>query len=131
MNIKRKKQKITMAMTEIAYSTSQDVYSGKIEKQKALDYIEQKCGMARKSADYYIYQVKRMMDGIGYTGNNSEPATEYFLEDIFSNYPKDKQRNALSALSKHIEYQEKRNKLVPGLMKIVKRFYDRLNNSGN
>ena len=118
---------ITKEMTKEAYAASQKVYAGKMKKEDALDYLENECKMNRSSANDYIRHVKAMMDGEMYPRGNSIYGTKYLLEHIYTEHGKERLKNALSAVSQHLDYQEKIGKgRSPGIMKIHDEYLSKL-----
>lgn len=118
-----KYMKITKEMTEAAYSYSQKVYNGLIEKNDALDHLTNVLEMNRNSAADLINNFKYMMDGKKYTRTNNEYTTDYFLKQIYSDYGRQKLRKALFAVDEHLKYYEAlRSTNLHGIRKILENY---------
>lgn len=115
--------KITKEMTEAAYSYAEKVYNGLIKRNDALDYLENVIGMNRNSAADLINNFKYMMDGRKYVRTNNGYTTDYFLRRIYSDYGRQRLRNALFAVEEHLKYYEpKRNTNLHGIRKVYESY---------
>lgn len=97
--------KISEEFFPLAYSTSKEVYEGKMSYNEGKMFLTSK-GMNSNSAADYINDFKYMMDGVRFTRTLNAPSIEYFLEQIHKDFGTPKLSTALSALEAHIEYYE-------------------------
>jgi len=99
-------KKITTKMTEAAYKVSVKVYKAVIKKKQGLDLLETEFGMNRGSANDYIVNFKKMMNGEKYQRTNNTEATDYIFTHILKDFGASKLSNALKAANAHVDYYE-------------------------
>lgn len=113
--------KITEDFFPLAYSTSKNVYEGKMTYNEGKMLLTSK-GMNSNSAADYINDFKYMIEGDKFTRTLNAPSIEYFLENIYNDYGISKLSTALSALERHIEYYESFGK---GKLNKVRSIYEK------
>jgi len=113
--------KISKDFFPLAYSTSKEVYEGKMSYNEGKAFLTSK-GMNSNSAADYINDFKYMMGGVRFTRTLNAPSIEYFLEHINKDFGLQKLSIALSALDAHIEYYEN---LERGKLNKVRAIYEK------
>jgi 5-methylcytosine-specific restriction protein A len=127
---KEERMEITEEMTREAYAYSKKVYQENIERNDALDHLENNFGMNRNSAADYLYNFQCMMTGKKYSRTNNAYATDYFLKNILADYGSGKLKSALLAVEKHLVYYEnKRNTTLYGIRRVYDRYRAILNDN--
>lgn len=76
--------------------------------------------------NFYLYIYGYLVDGVGYTGIISDPATEYYLDKILKTKDKDTLTKALNALSINIKYHDKAGRNRRGQKKILQKYTSKL-----
>jgi 5-methylcytosine-specific restriction protein A len=120
--------KITTKMTQVAYEFSKNVYQGLVERDKALNELENTYGMNRGSASDYIQGFRSMMAGEGYKRTFNTEATDYFLDNIRNDFGFIALKTALDSVEKHIEYYTNLDK---GNLNSVRKVFEKHNNAFN
>lgn len=100
------KTKITDQMSMRAYALAREVYRGSVDKTSAIEELSNEMGMNLGSAADYINNLRYMLSGKQYTRTLNCFATNYFLENIRSNFGEEALHNALSAFRKHLDYYD-------------------------
>ena len=78
--------------------------------------------MKQSSAADYIYNYSHLIQGKGFTRTTNAYSTEYYLKNIYEESGQTGLQNALTALSKHIDYYESKS---GSLVKRRKDIYDK------
>ena len=121
--------KITLKMTQAAYSAAKKVYNGNATKNAALDELEDTMGMNRGSATDYLNNFRHMMEGKTYKRTFNGEATDYLLENIYLDFGGQALETALSAVKKHLTYYESLGKgALRGIEKVYKK-YQKISNT--
>lgn len=110
---------ITTEMIHAGYQTSKDVYHGRMDKNDAIKYLITTHGMSKGSAEGYIVNFKKMMDGEKFTLKNSKEQTDYILTKIKTDYGDNKLRGAIKAANEHVDYQKGLGTNLKGLRVII------------
>ena len=98
--------KISDAASIAAYDVAKRVYEGSLSREAALSSLTAAHSMNPNSAADYLGIFACMVEGRRYTRTNNAFATDYYLTQIHKDYGADGLRNALTALSLHLEYYE-------------------------
>jgi len=97
---------ITNEQIHEAYSQAKRVYANKISATQAKDNVVEITGMSEGSASGYINTFIKVMEGSGYTRTINAYGTDYYLENIKSDYGVDALLTAIASVKKHLEYYE-------------------------
>ncbi len=97
---------ITKDMSRRAYELAKAVYQGSADRTSAIKELHTDTGMNAMSAADYIHNLRKMLAGEVYHRTLNFYATNYFLENIRSDFGEVALRNALSALKKHLDYYD-------------------------
>jgi 5-methylcytosine-specific restriction protein A len=89
-----------------AYDVAKRVYEGSLARETGLSSLTSAHSMNPSSAADYLGIFSCMVEGRRYTRTNNAFATDYYLTQIHKDYGADGLRNALTALSLHLEYYE-------------------------
>jgi predicted HNH restriction endonuclease len=89
----------------VAYDLAKKLYQKNITQLQALNKV-QDVGMGVESAKMYFRAFERLVNGELFNRMINAPAFDYYLEKIYSDFGKAGLENALTALNKHIEYNE-------------------------
>jgi len=98
---------ISKAMIEKSFSVGKDFYHKKITRKKAVELLEQ-IGMNENSAGRYLSTYSKLIQGELFTSTINADATRYYLQRIFGESGESGLQNALSSLSQHIDYYERK-----------------------
>jgi 5-methylcytosine-specific restriction protein A len=97
---------ITNEQIHEAYNQAKRVYANKISAAKAKDNLVDMTGMSEGSASGYINTFIKVMEGAGYTRTINAYGTDYYLENIKSDYGVSALLTAIASVKKHLEYYE-------------------------
>ncbi|NMH26745.1 HNH endonuclease [Flavobacterium silvaticum] len=89
---------------EIIYQICKQVFENQITRKEGIQALVDQQNMNRNSAVIVVNIFVKMMNGERFTRTLSNPLFEYFLENIFLEYGKEKLEAALTALDLHITY---------------------------
>ncbi len=122
------RNQIKFKQYSVAYNLAKELYQKKITQRQALNKV-QDVGMGVESAKMYFRAFERLVNGELFNRTINAPALNYYLEKIYSEYGKAGLENALTALNKHIEYNENRPKgsVMIKVRKIHKKYLQFLN----
>ena len=119
--------KITNDQVAACYKYSGKVYLGSMSQADAKSRISSKTGMGDASAQMYIQAFLKMMEGEYFSRTINAYATEYYFENILSDYGSNVLLKALSSVKKHLEYYKGIGKSsLPTIHKIVEKYVDRV-----
>lgn len=95
---------ITEKMIQAVYEYGKCVYLHELDMKAAVDSVITKTGMNPTSAANYLSSFMTMMKGMTYKRTVNYAATLFFLEHIGKDFGVEKQREAASAVKKHVAY---------------------------
>jgi len=102
--------KITHEMAKQAYIVAPKVHNNEIDMKSGKKIIYDNSGMTEGSAEYYIRNIRCLMNGQKYVHYMNVDDTEYFLTQILNDHGENSFKKALCAVKQHIEFKKSRNK---------------------
>jgi hypothetical protein len=116
--------RITNNMVKAAYAVAMRVHDGQLSRAAGMKELQQRFSVNPSSAGDMIDNVSHMIKGERYERTNNQFATNYFLERICEDFGVETLSNAVSAVSKHLDYYEAlpTGSKQPGARKILERF---------
>ncbi|MFW5887112.1 MAG: HNH endonuclease [Bacteroidota bacterium] len=123
---------ITFKQYSVAYDLAKKLYQNDISQREALNKV-QDVSMNVESAKMYFRVFERLVNGESFNRTINASAFDYYLEKIYSDFGKIELENALTALNKHIEYNENRPKgsVMVKVREIHKKYLQFLNEETN
>lgn len=119
--------KITNEQVAACFKYSGKVHSGIMSQADAKSTISSETGMRDASAQMYIQAFLKMMEGEYFSRTINAYATEYYFENILSDYGSYALLKAISSVKKHLEYYKGIGKSsLPTIHKIVERFIEKV-----
>jgi len=115
--------KVTEEQISAAYQVSKDVFAKKIKRAEGIQLLSATYHVNKASAGDFINCFKCLMEGKIFQRAMSRSAMEYFLSNLTTDFPIASQKNALDALSKHIEYWESHYKTNALSMRRIANYY--------
>ncbi len=115
--------KITKLQTATAWAVASQVYSGQLTLTDAVSLLSNENGLNTGSARGFIYLFKCLMEGKKFHFGTPEFSMRHVLEQIYHEHGKKGLSQALTALRRHIEYNEFRYaKNMKRMRKVVEDF---------
>lgn len=104
---------IDRATIEKYYELSRKVHDGEITPSDARAEVQRFHPDRSDSSftTYYHYAFKYMVEGKGFTGDISNDAIDYYLENIRKDYGREGLRNAIESVEKYIVHYESKHKI--------------------
>lgn len=98
--------KISNDAIRASYTVAKNVYEGKLSRAAGITELRQAFSLNPSSAGDMIDNVAHMIRGEQYARTNNAFATDLFLQMIYADYGLDKLKNAISAVTQHLDYYE-------------------------
>jgi 5-methylcytosine-specific restriction protein A len=111
---------------EAAYFAGKSVHDGFRTIGEAVDHLSTTHGMNRNSANDLVRNFQKMMSGEKFTRTLSAPCIEIYLAGIRSDYGDAYMRNAISAVSEHVDYYENHRKTTLSKVRAILSKYSRM-----
>lgn len=119
--------KITLEMIHAAYAMAKRVYHDTMDTKDAVAQLADDYGMNEKSAEMYVRNFRKIMDGKVYKRTMSKYAHDYYLTRIRADYGVKKLLTAVDAVKKHVAYYEEVSMTeMVGIREVIEK-YEKLN----
>jgi 5-methylcytosine-specific restriction protein A len=98
--------RISDEQAQAAYTIARAVYSNELPKAKGAEFLAEKHGLNKNSANDFINNYQCFRQGVVFKRNLKTSFIDYFLSSIFKDNGLEALDNAILALELHIDYWE-------------------------